>query len=384
MVVGTTFALCQNLKVMNDTKYWVGFNRIPNLGTVTFRHLERYFGSLGEAWIASLGELKAAGIDDKRSRAIISHRAGISPDGEMEKLDRARVKTINWHDPMYPPRLKEISDPPPVLYLRGEILPEDERSVAVVGTRKATAYGREAARTLAQDLSRCGVTIVSGLARGIDAIAHRAALDSQGRTIAVFGNGLDIVYPSEHTKLSHEIAEAGAIISEHPLGAKPEARHFPRRNRLISGMTLGSLVIEAPEASGALLTVRHALEQNREVFCVPGSIFSPSSRGTNALIREGAKLVLDYRDILEELNLTAVAHQIEMRGLIQPEDENESLLLEHIAHEPVHIDDIRRRAQLSITIVSSTLAMMELKGLVKQVGSMNYIRVREAVAEYGA
>ena len=359
-----------------------GFQPYTQPGTVTFRHLEVYFGSLGEAWIASLSELKSSGIDDKRSRAIISHRPSISPDGEMEKLETARVKTITWNDPMYPPRLKEISDPPPVLYVRGEILPQDERSVAVVGTRKATAYGREAARTLTQDLSRCGVTIVSGLARGIDAIAHRAALDSQGRTLAVFGSGLDIIYPSEHTKLAQEIAEVGAIISEHPIGVKPKASHFPLRNRIMSGMTLGSLVIEAPEASGALLTVRHALDQNREVFCVPGSIFSPSSRGTNALIQQGAKLVLDYKDILEELNLTAVAHQIEMRGLIQPE--NESLLLEHIAHEPVHIDDIRRRAQMPITIVSSTLAMMELKGMVKQVGSMNYIRVREAVAEYGA
>lgn len=263
------------------------------------------------------------------------------------------------------------------------MLPEDERSVAVVGTRRATAYGREAAHTLTRDLARSGVTIVSGLARGIDATAHRAALESEGRTIAVFGSGPDIIYPAEHKKLARDIEAAGALLSEHPLGTKPDARHFPRRNRLISGMTLGTLVVEAGEISGALLTVRQALEQNREVFCVPGSIFSPVSQGTNALIQEGAKLVMNYKDILEELNLTVVTHQIEMRGIIHAQDEYETVLLDHLTHEPAHIDEIRRRTSLPITVVSSTLAMMELKGLIKQVGGMHYIRIREAVAEYG-
>ena len=369
---------------MDDVKFWVALSRLPNLGTVKFRLLEAHFRSLEDAWIAGLGELQAAGIDTKTARAIISHRGSISPDAEVEKLERAGIRAITWHDPMYAPRLTEISDPPPVLYLRGDILPEDERSVAIVGTRKATAYGREAASALSRDLARCGVTIVSGLARGIDAIAHRAAVEAGGRTIAVFGSGLDIVYPSEHVRLAEEIKAAGALVSEHPMGTRPEARHFPRRNRLISGITLGTLVVEAPERSGALLTVRHALEQNREVFCVPGSIFSPSSQGTNALIQEGAKLVLDHEDILEELNLTAVSHQIEMRGITQPQDENEWLLLNHVTQEPTHIDDIRRLAQLPITVVSSTLSMMELKGMIKQVGSMHYVRIREAVAGYGS
>jgi DNA processing protein len=368
---------------MADIKHWITLTRIPNLGTVKFRLLERYFSSLDEAWMAGLGELKAAGLDDKTARAIVSHRAAISPDGEMEKLERAGVKAINWHDSMYPPRLKEIADPPPVLYVRGGILPEDQRSVAVVGTRKATAYGREVAGALSKDLSRNGVTVVSGLARGIDSVAHRAALESGGRTIAVFGSGLDVVYPPEHGRLARDIEESGALVSEHPLGAKPEARHFPRRNRLISGMTLGTLVVEAGDISGALLTVRSALEQDREVFCVPGSIFSPASRGTNSLIQDGAKLVTNYKDVLEELNLTVVAHQIEMRSIIQPQGDNESLLLNHVTHEPVHIDEIRRQAGLPITVVSSTLAVMELKGVIKQVGGMRYIRIREALAEYG-
>ena len=368
---------------MSDVKYWVAFTLIPKLGAVRFRLLEGCFGSLEAAWDATPRELKAAGIDGKTARAVADHRDGISPDDEMEKLREAGVRALTWNDPSYPPRLKEIHDPPPVLYVRGEILPADERSVAIVGTRRATTYGREAARMLARNLAGSGVTIVSGLARGIDSAAHRAALDGGGRTIAVFGCGLDTIYPAEHRKLAADILDRGALVSEHPLGTRPDARNFPRRNRLISGMTLGSLVVEAGEVSGALLTVRQALEQNREVFCVPGSIFSPVSRGTNTLIQEGAKLVMSHTDVLEELNLTAVSHQIEMREMLQPSDGNESAVLEQIGHEPLHIDEIRRRCRLPIAVVSSTLAMMELKGMVHQVGGMNYTRVREAVAGYG-
>ena len=367
---------------MSDLAYWVALSRIPNLGTVRFRHLESHFGSLDHAWNAGAGELQAAGIEPKIARSIVAIRPSISPEGEMENLERASVKPINWHDLMYPPRLKEIPDPPPILYIRGEITSDDERSVAVVGTRKATAYGREATTAMARDLARSGVTIVSGLARGIDAIAHRAALEAGGRTIAVFGSGLDVIYPSEHAGLAKEILNSGALISEHPLGTKPDARNSPRRNRLISGITLGTLVVEAGEISGALITVRHALEQDREVFCVPGSIFSPNSRGTNALIQDGAKLVSGYEDILEELNLTSVAHQMEMRAILQPEDGTESELLGHLSHDPVHIDNIRRLSHLPIAVVSSTLAMMELKGLAKQVGAMHFVRAREAVASY--
>jgi DNA processing protein len=322
-------------------------------------------------------------MDDRASRSIVSQRPNIDPDAEMERLEQEGTLAINWHDPSYPPRLKEIHDPPPVLYLKGQLLPEDERAVAVVGTRKATAYGREAAHSLAYDLARNGVTVVSGLARGIDAIAHRAALEAGGRTIAVFGSGPDVIYPPEHTRLAQEIQETGALATEHALGARPDARNFPRRNRLLSGMTLGTLVVEAGEKSGALLTVRHALEQDREVFCIPGSIFSPSSQGTNALIQEGAKLVLDYKDVLEELNLTVVSHQIEMREILQPQDDTEALLLGHVTHQPVHIDELRRSAQLPISAVSSALAVMDLKGLIKRVGVMHYIRVREAVVPYG-
>ena len=378
-----TSAVCYDRKAMADIKHWVAFSLIPKLGTVRFRLLEDHFRSLDVAWTAGQSEIRAAGLDEKTASAIVTQRDSISPDGEMEKLLKAGVQALTWNDASYPPRLKEIHDPPPVLYVRGEILPEDERSVAVVGTRKATAYGREAAGTLARDLAGSGVTIVSGLARGIDSIAHRAALEGEGRTIAVFGCGLDVIYPPEHRRLASDILERGVLVSEWPLGTRPKSTHFPLRNRIISGMTLGTLVVEAPMGSGALWTVRHALEQNREVFCVPGSIFSPVSKGTNALIQDGAKLVMSHTDILEELNLTVVSHQIEMREMLHPADDNESVVLDHLSHDPVHIDEIRRRSGLPIAVVSSTLSMMELKGMIRQVGGMNYTRIREAVAGYG-
>ncbi len=377
------FLPCARIRTMGEIKFWVALNRVPQLGTARFRRLEAYFGDLGNAWEASPGDLKAAGLEALPVRELLAARSKISPDDEMARLAGAGVKAINWHSPDYPPRLKEIHDPPPVVYLKGAVLPADERAVAVVGTRNPTSYGREAAAALSADLARNGITIVSGLARGIDGIAHRAALDNGGRTIAVVANGLDIVYPWEHAKLSQRAEEQGAVMSEYPLGVKPHPRSFPRRNRLISGMSLGTLVIEAPETSGAVWTVQHALEQNREVFCVPGSIFSPNSRFTNRMIKEGAKLVSSYTDVLEELNLNVVARQSEMPLDFAPEDEAETDLLRHVHEEPVHIDDIRRSASLPITAVSSMLSILEIKGKVKQVGCMHYVRMREPAAIYG-
>lgn len=368
---------------MDDLKYWLAFTRIQGLGAARFRLLERYFRRMEEAWRAESGELTRSGLDRKVVSNIARHRSDISPDEEMARLEQEGVSAFTWHDSQYPPRLKEIYDPPPVLFVRGELLSEDERSVAVVGTRKATVYGREAASALSGDLARNSVTIISGLARGIDGVAHRTAVDAGGRTIAVMACGLDIIYPREHKGLSEQIAGQGALVSEYPLGRRPDARNFPRRNRIMSGMALGTLVIEAGAASGALWTVRHALEQNREVFCVPGSVFSPVSQGTNRLIQEGAKLVVDYKDILEELNLTSVAHQIELPAVPQHHGETEAPIIERLSHEPVHIDDLARQLGLPVATVSSTLAMMEIKGQVKQVGGMHYIRVREALAEYG-
>ncbi len=359
----------------------MAFNRIPRLGPARFRLMEKYFGSMLKAWDAPSSEFKAAGLDEETVKSIQAKRPTLDPDGELERMEKAGVRAMNWNDSSYPSRLKEIYDPPPVLYVLGTLLPEDERSVAVVGTRKATAYGKEVTYRISSDLARNQVTVVSGLARGIDAMAHRAALEAGGRTLAVMGSGPDIIYPSEHTALAQQIAQTGALLSEHPIGVKPSPGNFPRRNRIMSGMTLGTLVVEAGDTSGALWTVRHALEQDREVFAVPGSIFSQVSRGCNQLIQEGAKLVLDYNDILEELNLSAVGQQTEMKALF-PKDETESKVLRYVTYEPVHIDDVIRSSGLPIATVSSTLALMEVKGMVKQVGSMNYVRLKETVAEY--
>ena len=368
----------------SELRYWVAFNRVPRIGRARLALLEGHFGTLEAAWQAGSSDLQAAGLDQKTANLVASRRQAIDPDGELSRLAELGVRAVTRHDADYPPRLKEIYDLPPVLYVRGELTPDDERSVAVVGTRKPSAYGREAAHRLSFDLARSGVTVVSGLARGIDAIAHRAALEAGQRTIAVLGSGVDVIYPREHASLADQILERGALISEHPLGVRPDAQNFPRRNRIMSGMTLGTVVVEGSETSGALITARHAIDENREVFAVPGNIFSPSSRGANRLIKEsGAKLVLDYTDVLEELNLSSVGQQMEMAALF-PQDEQESHVLPFVSYDPVHIDEIIRSSRMEISTVSGALAMMELKGLVRQVGGMNYIRLKEEPAEYPA
>ncbi len=364
-----------------DIKYWVGFSIIPGIGRVKFAQLENHFGNLENAWKAAPAELKHAGLDSSSVHAITSWQPKISLEAEMEKLNRYSVKALNCNDPNYPSRLKEIYDYPPLLYIRGSLLPEDDWCLAVVGTRRATVYGRQVTEEIVTDLAQNKITIASGLAKGIDSVAHNAALAAGGRSIAVFACGLDIVYPAENADLARSIIQQGALISEYPLGTRPRADNFPRRNRIMSGISLGVLVTEADETSGAMITAHLALEQNREVFAIPGSVLSPASRGANYLIQEGAKLVRDYTDILEELNLTAVAHQMEMREVI-PASDTESLLLKQLSAEPIHIDEVCRTSGLPVSTVSSTLAMMELKGLVKQIGPMNYVLAREARQEY--
>jgi len=364
-----------------DVKYWVGFSLISGIGRVRLAQLEKYFGNLEGAWQAEPAELKRAGLDSRVVRTITSTRPRLSLEAEMEKLERYGVEVFTYHDSGYPSRLKEIYDYPPILYVRGSLLPEDEWCLAVVGTRRATAYGKQVTEEIVTDLARSKITIVSGLARGIDTVAHQSALEADGRTIAVFGCGLDMVYPGENAALARRIREQGALVSEYPPGTKPRAENFPRRNRIMSGLSLGVLVTEAGKTSGAMITARLALEQNREVFAVPGSILSPSSSGANHLIQEGAKMVNDYTDILEELNLTVVAHQAEIKEII-PASDTEARLLKQLGSEPTHIDEVCQASNLSISQVSGTLAMMELKGLVRQVGAMSYVLAREAREKY--
>jgi DNA processing protein len=370
-----------------DLKYWIAFSRIPRIGSVRARRLESYFDTMQDAWNAGPSELREAGLDQATVSSIIESRGAISPDDEMEKVARAGIHAFAWRDPAYPPRLREVDDHPPVLYVRGEILPRDEWAVAVVGTRKISPYGRQAAEHFATELAGHQLTVVSGLARGVDAVAHRAAIAAGGRTIAVQACGLDLVYPSEHAKLARDIAEHGAVVTDYPLGTQPRSEFFPRRNRILSAMSLGVLVIEGDVDSGALITARVALDQNREVFAVPGSIYSPTYRGANKLIQEGnAKLVTKTEDILEELNLSVTVSpaqpQLQLRDLA-PSDPTEAALLSILSLQPTHIDDVMRASGLSIDKVSGALALLELKGMVRQVGPMSFVRARE-LAGYSA
>ena len=356
-----------------DLKYWIGFLKISGIGRVRITQLLNYFGSLKNAWDSSISDLIQSGLDSKTSNIVITSRPKINPDEEIEKLQKYKVQAIPYLSKDYPARLLEISDYPPVLFVRGSLLPEDENCLSVVGTRKISMYGRQVTEDFTSDLSRNKITIVSGLAKGTDSVAHKCALENGGRTIAVFACGLDIVYPAENAGLAKAIIENGALISEYPLGTKPKPDNFPRRNRIMSGISLGVLVIEAGEKSGALITAQQAMEQNREVFAVPGSIYSPYSNGTNTLIqRSGAKLVRNYLDILEELNLAQVAQQLEMKELL-PLDENEKLLIKQLSSDPVHVDEVCRMSGLPTSTVGATLTVLELKGFIKQTGSMNYV-----------
>ena len=321
-------------------------------------------------------------MDSRSVEALVKARGTLSLDDEVARVEEQGATFLTWENEAYPPRLRQIHSSPPLLYVKGEVRPEDEWAVAVVGTRRATSYGRQLVEEIAGDLARSGITVVSGLARGIDSLAHRAALRAGGRTIAVLGSGIDIIYPSEHRDLASKVVERGALLTEYALGTKPEAGNFPARNRIISGLSLGTLVVEAGKRSGALITADYALEQGREVFALPGSVSSEKSQGTNRLIQEGAaKLVMSVEDILEELNLTMVERQREVRTIV-PHDEREARILKYVSTEPIHVDEIREKTNLPIAEVSSALAMMELKGMVRQVGGMNYVIARERGVQY--
>lgn len=361
-----------NIRAETELKYRVAFSSIPGVGRVRVSRLERYFGSLQEAWKAPEGKLREAGLGSRSIDALLSARRLLSPDAHIERLDRLGIKALVCDAPSFPPALKETPDYPAVLYVRGTLPMPHEPCLAVVGTRRPTIYGRQVAEEVVTDLAVNGITIVSGLARGIDSVAHRAALEAGGRTLAVLAGGLDTVYPAENARLARTIMERGALVSEHPPGTRPRPEHFPMRNRIMSGLSLGVLVVEAGDRSGALITAGQALDQNREVFAVPGSILAPASRGTNHLIQEGAKLVRGYEDVLEELNLTPIAGQAEIEAL-SALSESEALIVEQLGSEPNHIDEICRGSGLTMPQVGSTLAMLELRGIARQVGNMNYV-----------
>ncbi len=358
---------------MSDIRYWLGFNLVPHIGPMRMRALMAYFEDLETAWRADATHLRAAGLPQNAVQELMYRRLTLDLDAELLKVTERGLKLLCWESEGYPALLKSIDQPPPVLYVDGSLTADDGWAVAVVGTRDPSAYGLRVAQRFAAGLAENGVTVVSGLALGIDGAAHRAALEAGGRTLAVLGCGLDDVYPARHRALAEEIRRHGALVSDYPLGTRPEPANFPPRNRIISGLSLGTLVVEAGERSGALITVHFALEQGRETFAVPGSIDSRKSVGTNTLLQRGeAKPAMSVADILVELNLSMVPQQRVVRQVV-PETPAEIALLQHISAEPTHLDDLVRRSGLDTSVVSSTLTIMELKGLVRRVEGTSYV-----------
>jgi len=358
-------------------KYWLAWNKISDLGAKRFYKLIEYFGDAEEAWKAKRDEvIKLLNLSSTIAERIFQERDNMELNEELELLDRYKTKVLTIKDTHYPERLKEISFPPPLLYYRGSITPEDRYSISIVGSRKATYYGKMVAENLSKDLSSFGLTIVSGMARGIDTAAHRGALSVNGRTLAILGCGVDQIYPPENRKLAEEITSSGAILTEFPFFTKPERQNFPRRNRIISGLSLGVVVVEADEKSGALITADFALEQGREVFAVPGNITSSLSRGTHNLIKQGAKLINNYTDILEELPLQINQKIKEEKKKINQSSltEEERIILQVISQEPIHIDQIISSSHLSASKVSEILLQLELKDLIKEIVGKKFIR----------
>lgn len=366
---------------MDSKAYWVGFNLVKGIGAVRLRQIIDFFGTLEIAWNSPREGLLAAGLPAKVVENFQQVRSQVDLERIMANIEKKQVKVLTWEDLEYPRRLKEISQAPPVLFVNGSINVEDDWAVAVVGTRRVTPYGRQVAAEIARFLAQNGVTVVSGLARGVDAIAHQTALQTGGRTIAVLGNGVDVVYPPEHRKLASEIAAQGALVSDYPIGTPPDGINFPPRNRIISGLSLATVVVEAGEKSGALITAEFAVEQGRDVFAVPGSILTPQSEGTNRLIEQGARPLLKMTEILDVLKLEQIPEK-QLTRKLNPSSATEKRLLSCLTQDPLHVDELCGLSGLPISEVSATLTMMELKGMVSQVGGMHYVAAREAKGNY--
>lgn len=350
---------------------------VPQMGAMRIRHLLSHFGSAQAAWEASGDQLAAAGLARPLTEQLQQTRATLDLDALLHKIHRADAHVITVADENYPDALREIADAPMVLYVRGTLLPTDRLALGIVGTRRATRYGLDATKHIARELASQQVTIVSGMAQGIDTAAHRGALEAGGRTIAVMGCGVDVLYPRENEQLAYAIMQQGAVISELPLGTPPNGKNFPRRNRLISGLSLGVLIGEAPMKSGALITAEAALEQGRDVFAIPANIFNRMGTGSNQLLQEGARLVMGAQDVLDELNIAHTTQETRTQAQrIVPENDLEATVLKLIETDPVHIDDIIRMTGLSTETVMATLTILELKGLAQMVGQMQYCRSR--------
>jgi DNA processing protein len=362
-----------------ELPYWLALRR-AGLGSRNFALLLAHFKSIGAAWQAAPDDLARAGIDSQYQRAIAKAQREFRGEDELAGIDKLGVRTYTWMDADFPALLRDIRDSPPVLFARGKGALDYQLSVAVVGTRRVTPYGRQAAEQFCEPLARMSVTIVSGLARGVDAIAHRVALENGAPTIAVLAGGIDRVYPREHQGLAERLMETGLLVSEYPIGIPARPDYFPRRNRILSGLAKATLVVEAGDGSGALHTANWAFEQGRDVFAIPGSVFSRQSRGTNQLIREStARLVGSPEQLCEELNLLNSGAQrplplVESRNAApKPGTEpEEGKILHLLGDQSLHVDEVTRKSGRPIAEVSALLQVMELKGLVTQEAPLTY------------
>jgi DNA processing protein len=362
----------------SDLKFWNAINLNPKIGPAKFKKIYTRFKTMEEAWNASALDLKKCGLEEKDIEYFLIKRQEVNPDLEFEKIENEKIKIVTIRDKNYPKLLKEIYLPPPLLYVKGDLEKEIDFTLGVVGTRKPTLYGKEITSEIVKNLVLSGITIVSGLAYGVDTEAHRIAVELSKKTIAVLGSGIDqeSIYPTNNRRLAEKIINtSGAVISEYPYGTLPLKQHFPARNRIIAGLSLGVLVTEAPKESGALITANCALEQNREVFAVPGAVFNKNTEGPHNLIKMGAKLITSAVDILEELNLSEATKFIANKKIV-PESKEEEKILLVLSKEPIHIDLIAQKTELTIETVSATLTLMEMKGKVKNLGNMQYIVAR--------
>ena len=378
--------------MMDNKLYYQALARFDKIGPIRLRNLLKTFPNVEAIWSATTQELRSAGLDENIAGKFTNWRKDQNLEKQWEELEREGIRVITWDDiaetvqgqslrqglslngQYYPKLLAEIHDSPHTLFVRGT-LPQNDFTLAVVGTRMVTNYGRQLIEQIVRPLARAGLVIVSGLALGVDALAHNAALKEQGATIAVLGGGCDTntIYPSSNRALAEQIiAQGGAVISEYPPKTLAMPYHFPHRNRIISGLSRGTLVIEATEDSGSLITAQQALEQNREVFTVPGDITRDTSKGTNNLLKLGAHPILEANDVLQILDLQDLKNTIIAKKIL-PDNPLEEQILQHLHNEPMHIDELIEKTALATEKLSSCLTLMEMKGKVRHIGGMNYV-----------
>lgn len=361
---------------MKNSDVLIWLSSIDGVSNKTIDILEKKLGDLSYLWSMDTKELLSINdIKEELKHEIIKNRNDLYYENLFKKIDGNKIKIMTCYDENYPSSLRYINESPKVLYIKGQLLPEDETSIAIVGSRKSTSYGNWVAEKLSNELANIGICLISGMAKGIDTQVHLSALNNKGRTIAVLGCGVDVVYPSSNRELYDRIQDNGCIISEFPLGTQPLPYNFPQRNRIISGLSLGVVVVEATEKSGSLITAHHAMEQGKDVFAVPGNINSIFSKGTNLLIKDGAKLVMSVEDIIEEIPCLVEKYSKLYRKVeldFSQFSDDESKIIKCIAEKPIHSDLIAYRTGISVVELNSLLTILEMKNIIKQLQGRIY------------